>query len=87
MSDRYILLTVIGLLIILPQASRADSITLDGVSPAVDEDITLPDNQKASEENFYTFWTLTTPSESNNAMGAKAKYKGAVSDSISVQVN
>lgn len=56
MSHRYILITAIGLLAMFPQASRADSITLDGVSPAVDEDITPPDNQKASEENFYTFW-------------------------------
>ncbi|MBI4407745.1 MAG: hypothetical protein HY565_04585 [Candidatus Kerfeldbacteria bacterium] len=56
MSYRYILVGVISLLALLPHASRADSITLDGVSPTEDENITPPDNQKASEENFYTFW-------------------------------
>lgn len=39
-----------------PVAASAESIELQGVIPALDEDITPPDNQKAEEENFYTFW-------------------------------
>ncbi len=57
MSYRYILVAAISVLTILPLAGQAaDSITLNGMSPEVDEDITPSDNQKASEENFYTFW-------------------------------
>lgn len=41
---------------VLPMVSSAQTIELQGVTPAVDEDITPPDNQKAAEENFYTFW-------------------------------
>lgn len=56
MNYRLILLSALSLLFFAPQASFAQTITLDEVSPIVDEDITPPDNQKAGEENFYTFW-------------------------------
>lgn len=39
-----------------PWQAAAQTISLQGVLPEVDEDITPPDNQKAAEENFYTFW-------------------------------
>lgn len=54
--QRLVIATFISCASLVPFAGYAESITLDGVSPAVDEDITPPDNQKAGEENFYTFW-------------------------------
>lgn len=49
-------LSVVGFMCFLPAPALADSIELQRVLPEVDEDITPPDNQKAGEENFYTFW-------------------------------
>lgn len=56
MSYRIILSAVVGLAALLPVTGQAASITLSGMSPEVDENITPPDNQKAGEENFHTFW-------------------------------
>lgn len=56
MPYRLILTALIGLLASLPLATQAQTITLDGMSPEVDENITPSDNQRAGEENFYTFW-------------------------------
>lgn len=39
-----------------PAMTSAQTIDLVEVSPAVDEDITPPDDSKGEEENFYTFW-------------------------------
>lgn len=47
---------LMGLTALHPVAASAQSIELQGVAPALDEDITPPDNEKAGEENFYTFW-------------------------------
>lgn len=56
MYQRYLLSMAISALALVPFVSQAASISLNDISPAVDENITPPDNQKASEENFYTFW-------------------------------
>lgn len=53
-SLKYIVASLV--LSLLPSLVAAQSISLQGVTPSVDEDITPPDNQKAAEENFYTFW-------------------------------
>lgn len=99
MSHRYILITAIGLLAMLPQASRADStftvtytavalqqidsqsgleldenqtLTIIAVSFPVAEGEAGPGEATIGSwlaTNFQE-WALTTPSESNNAMGA-----------------
>lgn len=56
MPKLFIISSVLGILGLMPLVGHAQTITLDEVSPIVDEDITPPDNQKAGEENFYTFW-------------------------------
>lgn len=53
---RWVMILTLGILAMLPSVGQAQTIDLDSVSPNVDEDITPPDNAKAGEENFYTFW-------------------------------
>lgn len=56
MYVKVITLIVAMLVLWLPGQLSAQSISLDNVSPAVDEDITPPDDGKGATENFYTFW-------------------------------